>query len=307
MLKKLSNRKMKSNLEKIISTVLSDCEAQWKSICIDAVTYTVFALPYTQLDLPPEGYAFVDSYYVASNKAYFLRKKLCEDLAQAGFETVECTLPYKNIAHLAGLGVPLRSTLIANETYGTRMALEIIGVRGVFAEEASLSNAAKKPEISEICSSCGICEKLCPNGCIGDGSFLRERCIRSLQEASDFPDEAAADSIGTQLWGCDICQRYCPFNKHLESREMTEKEKELFSIENLFAAFSSGKKGCEPYRDILGGNYLRPAKLTALVLSVMANTANPKQYEKYAAAMLNHSDERVRKAAQRLTDKINNQ
>ncbi len=297
---------MKNKYENIISTALTAYAAQWKSICVDGITYTVFALPYTQLDFPPEGYAFVDSYYVASNKAYFLRKMLCDELTQAGFETAECTLPYKSIAHCAGLGEPLKNTLIANKAFGTRMALEIIGVKGVFAKEISLSHVMKKPEINEMCRSCSICEKLCPNGCISEGSFVGERCIRSLQEASDFPDDASADSIGIQLWGCDICQRHCPFNKHLKSREMTEKERELFSIENLFAAFSSGKKGCEPYRDILGGNYLRPAKLTALVLTVMTNCKDTEKYLPVAQKMSNHADERVRKAAQRLMNKINN-
>lgn len=296
---------MKNRYNQIISTVLSDCDTQWKSICVDGITYTVFALPYTQLDFPPEGYAFVDSYYVASNKAYFLRKKLKDELTQAGFETADCALPYKNVAFYSGLGVSLKSTLIANETFGTRMALEIVGVCGVFADEISLSQIIKTPEISEICRRCGICEKLCPNSCIGDGTFIRERCIRSFQEAAEFPDEKSAQSIGTQLWGCDICQRYCPFNKHLTSREMTDEEKSLFSFDSLFFAFSSGKKGCEPYRDILGGNYLRPAKLTALTLTVMANSKQPEKYIKYAEASVNHSDIRVNTAARRLLGKIN--
>ena len=296
---------MKNKYDQIISAALSDHGAQWQSICVDGITYTVFALPYTQLELPPKGYAFVDSYYVASNKAYFLRKRLCDELTQAGFETAECTLPYKNIAYYSGLGVSLKSTLIANETFGTRMALEIVGVSGVFAREVSLSEIIKKPDISEICRHCGICEKLCPNACISDGAFIRERCIRSFQEASDFPDEASAQSIGTQLWGCDICQRHCPFNKHLTAREMTAEEKELFSFDNLFSAFSSGKKGCEPYRDILGGNYLRPAKLTALTLNVIANSSNPEKYIKYAEASAGHNDIRVQNAARRLLGKIN--
>ncbi len=294
---------MKTDYFEIISTVLNENSAQWKSICIDNITYTVFALPYTQLEIPDEGFAFVDSYYVASNKAYFLRKELVQKLTEAGFETVECSLPYKSLAYHSGLGVPLRSTLIANKAFGTRMALEIIAVRGVYAKEASLSDVIQKPEMSAFCRSCGICEAVCPQGCISADSFERNRCIRNLQENTAISDEASASAVGNQLWGCDICQRCCPFNSHLDSREMTEKEKELFNLDNLFRAFSSGKKGCEPYRDILGGNYLRPARLTALTLSVMANSTDPKRYRKYAEEMLNHNDERVRTAAQRLLGK----
>lgn len=284
-----------------ISKLLS--EAEWASVSADGITYTVFALPYTQLDFPPEGYAFVDSYYVASNRAYFLRKELVKKLTDEGFETVECNLPYKSLAYHSGLGVPLRSTLIANKKFGTRMALEIIAVRGVYAKEVTVDDILKKPEMAAFCRTCGICESVCPRGCISAESFERNKCIRSVQESADLTDKDAAKAMGTQLWGCDICQRCCPFNSHLESREMTEEEKTLFNLDNLYNAFSSGKKGCEPYRDILGGNYLRPAKLTALTLNVMANSTDPEKYRKYAKESLNHNDIRVRTAAQRLTDK----
>lgn len=287
-----------------ISDFFAGAEAEWKSVAVDGVTYTVFALPYTQLDFPPEGYAFVDSYYVASNKAYFLRKEVVQKLTEEGFETVDCTLPYKSIAYHSGLGVPLRSTLIANKRYGTRMALEIVAVRGVYAKEVTVDDILKKPEMAAFCRTCGICEAVCPQGCISTDGFDRNRCIRRLQESTDLSDEASAEAMGVQLWGCDICQRCCPFNSHLESREMTEEEKELFYIDNLYKAFSAGKKGCEPYRDILGGNYLRPAKLTALVLNVMANSKDPKKYRRYAEETLNHNDIRVRTAAQRLLGKI---
>ncbi len=292
-----------TDYNEFISAFFSEADAEWKSIAVEGVTYTVFALPYTQLELPPEGYAFVDSYYVASNRAYFLRKELVQKLTDEGFETVDCTLPYKSLAYHSGLGVPLRSTLIANKRFGTRMALEIVAVRGVYAKEMSIADILKRPEMAAFCRSCGICESVCPRGCISADSFERSRCIRSLQETTDLTDEASANAIGTQLWGCDICQRCCPFNSHLESREMTEEEKELFNLDNLYKAFSAGKKGCEPYRDILGGNYLRPARLTALTLNVMANSADPERYKKYAEDSIKHNDIRVQTAAKILLDK----
>lgn len=286
-----------------LSAFFAETDTEWASVSADGVTYTVFALPYSQLDFPPEGYAFVDSYYVASNRAYFLRKELVKKLNENGFETVDCTLPYKSLAYHSGLGVPLRSTLIASKKFGTRMALETVAVRGIYAKETDIAKILKKPEMTAFCRTCGICESLCPRGCISADKFDRNACLRSVQESADLSDEDAANAMGTQLWGCDICQRCCPFNSHLESREMTENEKKLFDIDNLYKAFSSGKKGCEPYRDILGGNYLRPAKLTALTLNVMANSAAPERYKKYAKEMADHNDERVRTAAKRLTDK----
>ncbi len=295
---------MKNNYFGIIEPLLNENGAEYKSVSIDGYTYTVFALPYTQLELPDENHAFIDSYYVASNKAYFLRKKLTETLTENGFEVNDCNLSYKGLASVSGLGIPLRSTLVANERFGTRMALEIVCVKGVFADVKELDSVNKKPVMNKICANCGLCQRLCPQHCFDGDSFAREKCTRHHQENASFPDEASAQAAGTQLWGCDICQRCCPFNKAQPTRAMTAEENELFDIRNLFNAFTAGKKGCEPYRDILGGNYLRPAKLTALVLNVMANSKNPELYADCAEKTKDHTDERVRAASQRLKNRI---
>ena len=295
---------MKNNYLFIIEALLNETEAEYRSISIDGFTYTVFALPYTQLELPDENHAFIDSYYVASNKAYFLRKTISKRLSENGFEVCDCTLSYKGLAAASGLGIPLRSTLVANKRFGTRMALEIVCVKGDFADPGEITLVNQKPVLTKICANCELCKRLCPQHCFDGESFDREKCTRQHQENASFPDEASAQAAGTQLWGCDICQRCCPFNKTQPTRPMTDTEKELFEINNLFTAFSSGKKGCEPYRNILGGNYLRPAKLTALVLNVMANSTNPALYTDCAEKTKNHADERVRTASQRLKNKI---
>ena len=273
--------------------------AQYKTISVDGCTFEVFALPYVQLSEPQAGFAFIDSFYTASNAAYFLKKKLASSLEEAGFHVVECRYPYKHLAVAAGLGVSLRNTLIANEVFGTRMALEIVGVRGVFAREISAASLWEHPEQSPVCDSCGACAKVCPQGCF-DGGFEPTRCVRHMQEQAFFPDEVSAQAMKNNLWGCDICQRVCRFNRDLPTQEPSTAEKEMFRLENLFAAFSSGKKGCEPYHEMLGSNYLRPSKLLALTLNAMANSPQPQQYEAFARQSINHSDERVRTAAKRL-------
>ena len=47
-----------------------------------------------------------------------------------------------------------------------------------------------------------------------------------------------------------------------------------------------------------------PEIASALVLGVMANSNDPKKYKDYAEMCINHSDIRVRTAAQRLLGKI---
>lgn len=289
-----------NNSLSLIADKLNNCGAEFSAVSVEGNTYIVFALPYAQLEKPPVGYAFIDSYYVASNRAYFLRKELASSLEEAGFTAVKCELSYKHLAVASGLGMWLRNTLVANEKFGSRMALEIVGIKGVFAKEITLDELYKKPGIAKECESCTVCRKLCPRNCIGDnGEFNADKCIRHEQDNGFFSDSEVALAAGVNLWGCDICQRYCPYNKHLETREMTAQEKELFRLDNLFNAFWSGKKGCEPYGDILGSNYLRPSRLLSLTLNAMMNSENYNDYKEYAKKALTHNDERVRAAAER--------
>ncbi|MBR6634735.1 MAG: hypothetical protein IKL41_03815, partial [Clostridia bacterium] len=60
----------------LVADKLNNCGAEASCVSVEGNTYVVFALPYAQLEAPPVGYAFVDSYYVASSRAYFLRKEL---------------------------------------------------------------------------------------------------------------------------------------------------------------------------------------------------------------------------------------
>ncbi len=288
----------------LVADKLNNYGAEFSAVSVEGKTYFIFALPYTQLQKPPVGFAFIDSYYVASNRAYFLRKELASSLEEAGFTAVKCELSYKHLAVASGLGFWLRNTLVANENFGSRMALEVAGIEGIYAKEISLDALYKKPEIAKKCESCEICRKLCPRGCINEiNSFNADKCIRHEQDNGFFSDSEAALAAGTNLWGCDICQRYCPYNKELGEREMTEKEEELFRLDNLFDAFRSGKKGCEPYRDILGSNYLRPARLLSLTLNAMMNSENYEEYIPCAKIALTHNDERVRAAAERMLNR----
>ncbi|HBL41172.1 MAG TPA: hypothetical protein DDY98_06235 [Ruminococcaceae bacterium] len=273
------------------------------AVSVNGVTYLLLACPYTQMASPPADCAFIDRYYVASNRIYFIKKELVSALRNEGYETVDCPYPYKHLAYAAKFGLPLQNTLIAHPKFGTRMAMEVIGIRGVFAPEQDEKPIFEHPPASSFCEKCGKCIQACPQKALNRNGIEPSRCTRALQECAVFPTAKSAESMGTNLWGCDICQRVCPMNAKQPETPMTESERELFCFDKLLQSFTAGKKGCEKYRDILGGNYLRPTKLLALLFRVLANTENPSDYRATAAAYLNHPDERLRSAAQALVEK----
>ncbi|MBQ9551825.1 MAG: hypothetical protein IJU96_03575 [Clostridia bacterium] len=287
-----------NELVKALEPLLGDIEHTLVSV--NGSTFLLIAAPYTQMAQPPEGYAFIDRYYIASNHIYFVKKQLVAELQTAGFATLDCPYPYKYLAAAAGFGVPLRSTLIAHPKFGTRFAMEVIGVKGVYAETIDESVLRERPPLHPFCEKCGKCVAVCPQGALNEGGFDPLRCTRSRQEKCDFPTAESSRNMGVNLWGCDLCQRVCPLNAKLPETPLTEEEKALLDFDALLAAFTAGKKGMEPYRDILGGNYMRPVKLLSLLFRVLANTGKAEQYREAALPYLDHPDERLRDAAEYL-------
>ncbi len=271
--------------------------AEWRCVNYGDVSRLIFALPYEQLKIDSGDMAFIDGYYTASNRAYHLRKRLAELLEDEGVTTAEVTIPYKLLAANAGLGIALKSTLIANEKFGTRMALEAIEFDG------GCGSSPLDPVLADFCSKCGLCEKSCPNGAIGS-TFDYTRCLRNHQNSGFIEDESVAAAMGNRVMGCDVCQSVCPLNRRLPVNLPDESRESMLGLESIFNACMDGKKALEPYREMLGGNYLRPARLLALVINAMTNSDTPEKYSQQVKAALNHSDGRVRAAAERFFEKL---
>ncbi|MDD2942713.1 MAG: tRNA epoxyqueuosine(34) reductase QueG [bacterium] len=65
------------------------------------------------------------------------------------------------------------------------------------------------------CGSCRSCVDLCPTSALDEQGVLdARRCISYLTiEKKDAFNEWEAQAIGDWLFGCDICQQVCPFNR----------------------------------------------------------------------------------------------
>ena len=108
----------------------------------------------------------------------------------------------------AGLGVIGDNGLLINEKYGSFVFLcEIISDLDYEA-----LGGAKVGEVGG-CAHCGKCKSACPTGILrSEGDSCLSEITQRKGELSE--EELALMREYNTVWGCDICQNVCPYNKN---------------------------------------------------------------------------------------------
>jgi epoxyqueuosine reductase len=134
---------------------------------------------------------------------------------QANLRGVVDTTPLleREFAQLAGLGWIGKNTLLLNRRLGSWFFLAAL----LTSEEL----AYDEPFEGGYCGTCRACLDACPTGALVDAYRLNaQRCISYLTvELRESIPQAFRDAQGDWLFGCDICQEVCPWNRHAPSIE----------------------------------------------------------------------------------------
>lgn len=131
-------------------------------------------------------------------------------------------LPEGIAAGLAGLGLRGRNGLTILPPYGTWIFL------GAILTDRPLPSA-RRP--SPPCKECGACAAACPGQALGPDGLDPEKCLSALTQRKGAltEEEEARLRAHPLIWGCDVCQEVCPYNREVPLSPLPEFQEGLIS------------------------------------------------------------------------------
>jgi epoxyqueuosine reductase len=109
----------------------------------------------------------------------------------------------------AGVGWIGKNTCVLNQELGSWLLL------GVIVSSLELEREAWSVEAADRCGSCTRCIDACPTeALVAPRQMDASRCIAYLTiEKKGSIEEELRGKMGRQVFGCDICQDVCPWNR----------------------------------------------------------------------------------------------
>lgn len=113
----------------------------------------------------------------------------------------------REIAQLAGLGWRGKNTLLLNRSLGSYFFLACVLV--------DIELPSDDPHATSHCGTCTACLDACPTDAfVGPHLLDASKCISYLTiESRDSIAEDLRLGVGDWLFGCDVCQEVCPWNR----------------------------------------------------------------------------------------------
>ncbi len=182
-----------------------------------------------------------DYHDIVHQKLKRAKKHFVELSPESAFRGVVDTAPLleREFAQLAGLGWQGKNTMLISKTDGSWFFLAAL--------LTDLTLDYDEPFEANHCGTCTACLDACPTDAfvkpyVLDGS----KCISyfTIESQSSVPDEHRS-AIGDWLFGCDICQEVCPWNRksaayvlpEMESTNQLSSRLSGFSVQKLHQLF----------------------------------------------------------------------
>jgi epoxyqueuosine reductase len=116
----------------------------------------------------------------------------------------------REAAARSGVGFYGKNTLLITRRHGSWVVL------GTLITEVEIEAGEPMPF---ACGSCTMCIDACPTGALDEPGVLDStKCVSYWTQAAASIPEEYREPLGAQVYGCDICQDVCPWNRGIEKR-----------------------------------------------------------------------------------------
>jgi epoxyqueuosine reductase len=117
-------------------------------------------------------------------------------------------------ARRAGVGFYGKNTLLITRRHGSWVVL------GTLVTDVEIEAS---PPLELDCGDCRLCIDACPTDALAEaGTLDATRCLSYWSQAPAPIPEPYREPMGAYVYGCDICQDVCPWNRGVEKRRAGE-------------------------------------------------------------------------------------
>jgi epoxyqueuosine reductase len=110
----------------------------------------------------------------------------------------------------AGVGFYGKNTMLITRRHGSWVVL------GTLVTDTPVEAT---PPLELDCGSCRLCVDACPTGALDQpGTLDASRCLSYWTQAPAAVPEDYRGELGAMVYGCDVCQDVCPWNRGVEKR-----------------------------------------------------------------------------------------
>src|SRR5262249_20004951 len=114
----------------------------------------------------------------------------------------------------SGVGFLGKNTMLITERHGSWVVL------GTLVTDVEIETT---DPLDTDCGSCRLCIEACPTDAIVEPGVLDAgRCLSYWTQAPHPIPEDYRKALGSQVYGCDICQDVCPWNRGVEKRRRSQ-------------------------------------------------------------------------------------
>ena len=211
-----------------------------RSVIVCALNYNTKEPRSTEMPDGPEPRGWISRYAWGDDYHELLRGKLEELVVvlQEHFDKPFDARIYADtgplhervLAKYAGLGWLGKNTLLLNQNLGSWLFL------GTILTTLDLVPSLQEPGIPsrDLCGSCRRCIDACPTDALIEPYVMdARRCISylTIELRGSIPEEFRSE-MGRHVFGCDICQDICPWNRHAPVTDEEEFRPRVFSAQH---------------------------------------------------------------------------